>query len=244
MSEYDRKDYLMRWGLHSVRGLRCIITHSAKRCSCLPHRLYIYKMCFLKLLMSTPLLFTLPKWRFKMCLFPKFMCSASPQQPTLFGRFALGWPKFGWFALGWPEGKKAGGKRAHIGEAVVGQTVHLLWTPCPSAPTLTKTFLALFLPHPSTVFLFFRTVLSTKIHIQQKIFALHLFRPCFVICTRWLQPWAVWQCEWPIVQWSRLVKDLGYKEPFQRGRLWSTKRWQSIIRSLSPWTVTHHSLSP
>ena len=50
MSEYDRKDYLMRWGLHSVRGLRCIITHSAKRCSCLPHRLHIYKMCFLKLL--------------------------------------------------------------------------------------------------------------------------------------------------------------------------------------------------
>ena len=111
------------------------------------------------------------------------MCSASPQQPTMFGRFALGWPKFGWFALGWPGGKKAGGKRAHIGEAVVGQTVHLLWTPCPSAPTLTKTFLALFLPHPSTVFLFFRTVLSTKIHIQQKRFALHLFRPCFVICT-------------------------------------------------------------
>ena len=172
------------------------------------------------------------------------MCSASPQQPTMFGRFALGWPKFGWFALGWPGGKKAGGKRAHIGEAVVGQTVHLLWTPCPSAPTLTKTFLALFLPHPSTVFLFFRTVLSTKIHIQQKRFALHLFCPCFVICTCWLQPWAVWQCEWPIVQWSRLVKDLGYKEPFQRRRLWSTKRWQSIIRSLSPWTVTHHSLSP
>ena len=182
MSEYDRKDYLMRWGLHSVRGLRCIITHSAKRCSCLPHRLHIYKMCFLKLLISTPLLFTLPKWKFIMCLFPKFMCFASPQQPTMFGRFALGWPKFGWFALGWSGGKKAGGKRAHIGEAVVGQTVHLLWTPCPSAPTLTKTFLALFLPHPSTVFLFFRTVLSTKIHIQQKRFAPHLFRPCFVIC--------------------------------------------------------------
>ena len=50
----------------------------------------------------------------------------------MFGRFALGLPKFGWFALGWPEGKKAGGRRAHIGEAVVGQTVHLLWTPCPS----------------------------------------------------------------------------------------------------------------
>ena len=132
MSEYDRKDYLMRWGLHSVRGLRCIITHSAKCCSCLPHRLHIYKMCFLKLLISTALLFTLPKWKFIVCLFPKYMCSASPQQPTMFGRFALGWPKFGWFALGWPEGKKAGGRRAHIGEAVVGQTVHLLWTPCPS----------------------------------------------------------------------------------------------------------------
>ena len=97
MSEYDRKDYLMRWGLHSVRGLRCIITHSAKCCSCLPHISHIYKMCFLKLLISTPLLFTLPKWKFIMCLFPKYMCSASPQQPTMFGRFALGWPKFGWF---------------------------------------------------------------------------------------------------------------------------------------------------
>lgn len=167
MSEYDRKDYLMRWGLHSVRGLRCIITHSAKCCSCLPHRLHIYKMCFLKLLISTPLLFTLPKWKFIMCLFPKYMCSASPQQPTMFGRFALGLPKFGWFALGWPEGKKAGGRRAHIGEAVVGQTVHLLWTPCPSAPTLTKTFLALF----STVFLFFGAVLSTKIHKKINIFS-------------------------------------------------------------------------
>ena len=168
MSEYDRKDYLMRWGLHSVRGLRCIITHSAKCCSCLPHRLHIYKMCFLKLLISTPLLFTLPKSGNSLCACFLNICVLPPRsnQQCLVGLHLDCLSLAGLHLDGQKARRQEAGGRILERQLSAKQSIYFGHLARPPS-TLTKTFLALF----STVFLFFGAVLSTKIHKKINIFS-------------------------------------------------------------------------